>query len=1239
MTRAQQSASISSRAQSRIRLASFIGQDDTDILHFFLAHYRGLGVTEFHIFIHGDWTAPEIAPLRAKDVTIAGIVQGPFDEVRKSAILEAYAKGFTGEWVLFVDADEFLELPYPSLTLTIDGLASMRVGELPARLMQRAHPRGILASLEGFGSIDEAFPQYDYRLAERMNVRFPIWKNKYPLIQIGPAFRLARGFHMPAGGRPVAQVPIRAVLHHFKWRDRLLRAVERRRGEGSNQTEQDAYRAWLEAHEFRLPTEGLKKYSRAALFEDGYLMQATSQETAFHAALHDAAANGSDVLSRQARRELAEVPSAIPQSDHRASGYLDRKWLAGRRGRIALVTSDLLGLRRAGGIGTAMSALAECLSAAGHHVDVFLAPYADFPSPNEAWFAYWESRGVHVRHFQRRNAQGQIATAQETSLVLADALAQEDWDVIHFPDAGGMGAASQLLRAAGTAFQATRFVVTIHGPTPWHRAGNLLPWAEYEAEVSDLERTSIALADVLVSPSSYMKKWSEAYLPSPAVHLIVPNSLSGESRRFGRWPSARQSVSQIVFFGRIEQRKGLDLFLSAVEAVLARARGAFEVVFLGSPGEASTLTYLSRRTAHWACRVRVITNYTSHEAVDYLRSESCLAVIPSRVDNSPYTVYECLENGIPFITSQAGGIAELIHAADRARVTVRGGADEYAARILEALNNGAVPARPNFDPALADADLLSLHGALVSEARSSRSKTVNPVQRDVTVIVYGTAIPEPAMLRVLERWSNGGVEVFLDRFAPPEPSRGRPADIGTDSRAPILNRLAQAATGAFILFCHASVIPQTESLAAMRATLKATSADAIVGGYRHVNPNGEADAVPVFAGPPELSTARNIYGARMFLVRRECFLQQGGFAAEPDIAGIMEREFLNRLHAGGGRILGVPSPIASTIDGASSSALSEYQHGRLVAPWVAAAPESQQAFVRMALRPDWRAGYVVPQVTEPGAATHPTFPGTHTPTVIPAIPVPQRAAVGGPLVFARSEDMPITGKDVKWELESQNEIGRLLIGEDGRLLQTQDGYAVRSVEEAEGCDFLLADDVVTADDSRLLVSLFRAIGDLSVKNSTRRRGNAFLRFDEMLEANAAVAPLIGTLRRAAELTSRFYDLATPLYPIHGRITQIGAGGFFVPPRPIVLPRAVADHGSAPRFGGALWLNDEFRGGDSYFTALDISVHSRPRRYIGHTASSHHELASLRVTSGAMLTMSLVMGLSPDEMRPPLRQHF
>ncbi len=51
----------------------------------------------------------------------------------------------------------------------------------------------------------------------------------------------------------------------------------------------------------------------------------------------------------------------------------------------------------------------------------------------------------------------------------------------------------------------------------------------------------------------------------------------------------------------------------------------------------------------------------------YLSEPGRIAVIPSVVDNTPYTVYECLFAGIPFVASNIPSIASLIVRSDQTR--------------------------------------------------------------------------------------------------------------------------------------------------------------------------------------------------------------------------------------------------------------------------------------------------------------------------------------------------------------------------------------------------------------------------------------------------------------------------------------------------------------------------------------------------------------------------------------------
>ena len=59
------------------------------------------------------------------------------------------------------------------------------------------------------------------------------------------------------------------------------------------------------------------------------------------------------------------------------------------------------------------------------------------------------------------------------------------------------------------------------------------------------------------------------------------------------------------------------------------------------------------------------------------------------------------------------------------------------------------------------------------------------------------------------------------------------------------------------------------------------------------------------------------------------------------------------------------------------------------------------------------------------------------------------------------------------------------------------------------------------------------------------------------------------------------------------------------------------HGMAHRdFAGVLYLNDDYQGGELYFTALDIAIKPRAGMFVGFTGGFRHEHAVLRVAGGA-----------------------
>ena len=114
-----------------------------------------------------------------------------------------------------------------------------------------------------------------------------------------------------------------------------------------------------------------------------------------------------------------------------------------------------------------------------------------------------------------------------------------------------------------------------------------------------------------------------------------------------------------AFFGRLEEKKGVEVFVTALNALDPRRLEGLELEFVGKPTPTWTADRVRALLAEPARqslgRISFESDLDQREAFARLRQPETLTVIPSLGDNSPNAVYECLELGIPFIASRAGG--------------------------------------------------------------------------------------------------------------------------------------------------------------------------------------------------------------------------------------------------------------------------------------------------------------------------------------------------------------------------------------------------------------------------------------------------------------------------------------------------------------------------------------------------------------------------------------------------------
>lgn len=395
-----------------------------------------------------------------------------------------------------------------------------------------------------------------------------------------------------------------------------------------------------------------------------------------------------------------------------------------RETRVAIVTYEYVGLTRTGGIGTAYTALARALAAAGAQVDVLFTGEPDPGASLEGRRDELRGEGVHLHWLEeevRALALGEHAPRAWAAW--AWLREREPYDVVHVPETAGHGAYLVQAKRARRDFAGTTIAVGTHGSSRWVRDVNGEPAASVDLlALGELERRSVELADVVISPSAYLlgdmraRGWA---LPQRTfVQQYVKPPAATDVRAA---PTAQ--VRELVFFGRQETRKGFELFLEALDRLVGEVRGAdLGVTFLGRSwvnGGRPSADALAEHRARWPWPVQVLDGLDQPEALAYLCGEGRVAVMPSLVDNLPLAVLEALSLGVPFITCATGGIGELIDERDHERSTAAPEPDALAAALRRALDDPPPPARFAVDPADNLDAHLRWHAALAGTGRET----------------------------------------------------------------------------------------------------------------------------------------------------------------------------------------------------------------------------------------------------------------------------------------------------------------------------------------------------------------------------------------------------------------------------------------------------------------------------------------------------------------------------------------
>lgn len=421
-----------------------------------------------------------------------------------------------------------------------------------------------------------------------------------------------------------------------------------------------------------------------------------------------------------------------------------------------VVTPETLGPFTNGGVGTAAYRLAQLLAQRGHEVTLVYSGKVVHKDRSQWQERYYGSRRINLVVIEDLEGIGEPGDVDEPypsdldtlrAVRVHEFLRRQAFEVVYFQEFMGHGLRAIQACRAGLEFSGTHIVTWCHSSQLWSMHGNdRHVTSRNEMMVEAHERIATQSCELVAAPSRYMADWVRSKWGIQEVKMLPYWYSRAERVQGGGGVLRHEGFSRLVFFGRLERRKGLDLLLGALRSS-ARLRAAVErVSFLGrqiSIDGCPSGEYIGNALAGLALDWEVVDGLGTDDALAWLaRQEGALVVAPSVLDNFPFVIMELLEMRLPFVSTAVGGIPEVVGETNATTLLaeptvagIRGKLEEVFEQQFLLIDYDAC-----YSPELVEERVVAFHRELLADRRAAltqASSTTQPSEVDVWIMAGG----------------------------------------------------------------------------------------------------------------------------------------------------------------------------------------------------------------------------------------------------------------------------------------------------------------------------------------------------------------------------------------------------------------------------------------------------------------------------------------------------------------------